>query len=289
MKELTILSLGAGIQSTALVEMMVVGDLPKVDYVIFADTGDEPEHVYKNVWYLAGRLALINVPLIVVSGGDMVADLYGGKRFAAMPLFTKQNRTVNGFGLSADFYKIGRLKRQCTSEYKIRPIEKFIKQLLLASGHATKDKRGAIRVRKDVAIDIWLGISLDEVVRMKPSKNAWMTNRWPLIDRRMTRMQCVQWLKTHNLPIPQKSSCKRCPYHDDTYLFEMKRDRPNDWEEVVKFDNDLRGEDKLRLAATSKGQVFLHESCIPLSDVILEPKQNPPMDICDAGFCGAFL
>lgn len=290
MNALKTLSLGGGVQSSTLVEMMVVGELPAVDFVIFADTGDEPAHVYQAVWYLAGRLASINVPTIVVSGGDMVADLYGGKRFAAMPLFTKQHtKTVPSFWGDVDFHAIGRLKRQCTSEYKITPIERFVKRELLARGEARLYADGRIYVNKGVMVEVMLGISLDEAERMKPSQNKWMVNRWPLIDRRMTRQGCINWLKERGLPIPQKSSCKRCPYHDDAYWLEMKQSRPADWAEVVQFDADLRDGDKLRLAATAKGQVFLHQSCIPLADVVFEPKQNLPVEICDEGYCGVFL
>jgi hypothetical protein len=46
-KQIHILNLGAGVQSTALFLMSLDGDLDIVyDAAIFADTGDEPESVY---------------------------------------------------------------------------------------------------------------------------------------------------------------------------------------------------------------------------------------------------
>jgi hypothetical protein len=38
-----VLSLGAGVQSTALLLMMIHGEVPKADAVIFSDTGWEPK------------------------------------------------------------------------------------------------------------------------------------------------------------------------------------------------------------------------------------------------------
>ena len=44
---LTVLSLGAGVQSSAMAVMSARSDLPPVDCAIFADTGYEPKMVYK--------------------------------------------------------------------------------------------------------------------------------------------------------------------------------------------------------------------------------------------------
>ena len=44
-----VLSLGAGVQSTALLLMMIHGEIPKADAVIFSDTGWEPAAVYKHL------------------------------------------------------------------------------------------------------------------------------------------------------------------------------------------------------------------------------------------------
>ena len=46
---LRVLSLGAGVQSTAVLLMMIEGQLPKADAVIFADTGWEPIAVYDHL------------------------------------------------------------------------------------------------------------------------------------------------------------------------------------------------------------------------------------------------
>lgn len=117
---LTYLSLGAGVQSGTLVEMIVEGQLPLIDVAIFADTGDEPDYVYEHVDYLRSRLSGVGIPLETVKKGNIVKDTQGKSRFAAIPVFT----VIDG--------KVGKLRRQCTREYKIEPIEKLIRQKLLA-------------------------------------------------------------------------------------------------------------------------------------------------------------
>ena len=323
MPHLTTLSLGAGLQSSLLCEMAIAGELPRPDVVLFADTGDEPSYVHEQVAYLRHKLQTVNVPLITVRNGHLVEDFYSNSilqtaRFATIPLFThlKDGRrrkpakatavpdvtlfdlddyeqpmsdSATGFGLETQFGRVGRLRRQCTSEYKIVPIEREIRIMLLEMGLATETKNGAIRVKKGVEVESWLGITLDEVQRMKPSRHRWLCHRWPLIEKRMTRADCVHWYKQRGRPVPRKSSCRRCPFHSDAYWLDMKQNQPEDWQEVVAFDHDLRTpapNGRLRLAATAKGTLYLHRSLLPLDEVSLRHEQQSALfDGCDAGFC----
>ena len=281
--DLTTVSLGAGVQSSAIVEMIVEGDLPLVDVVIFADTGDEPQYVYDQVDYLRGRLELIGIPLDSVQKSNMVEDLYTPGRFAALPLFIVQKKEISGFGKTSEEVKLGKGKRQCTHEYKIEPIERRIREILVDRGFATK--RTYMYVTRGTIVESWLGISLDEAERIKPSRTKWLKHQWPLIDKKMSRLDCINWLQDHNLPIPQKSSCIRCPYHSNTYWLDMRENRPEDWEKVLDFDTDLRN-GRLRLTEAMKGTLYLHSTCIPLGDVKLNGQEDQmAFNFCDAGYC----
>jgi 3'-phosphoadenosine 5'-phosphosulfate sulfotransferase (PAPS reductase)/FAD synthetase len=55
------LSLGAGVQSTALALMAVEGVLPLPDVAIFSDTGWEPAKVYRQVARIAEVLTAAGV------------------------------------------------------------------------------------------------------------------------------------------------------------------------------------------------------------------------------------
>ena len=87
------------------------------------------------------------------------------------------------------------MMRQCTTEFKINPIRKAL--------------------RKYKPVIQWIGISLDEAHRMKPSRDDWIENRWPLIDLRMKRHDCLRWMQEKGYPQPPRSACVFCPYMSD--------------------------------------------------------------------------
>lgn len=298
------LSHGGGVQTGTLAEMIAEGFIERPDAVIFSDTGDEPAYILPQVEYNRKRLAAVGVPLIIVNNGSLHDDLYGGKRFAAMPLFTvlrdgvsKKHKplkvnsgsltlfdideyvealpdTVSGFGVEAQNERRSKMKRQCTNEYKIVPIERELRTMLLEMRLAKETKNGAIRVNKDALVETWIGYTLDEAERVKPSRHKWQRFRYPLIDMRMTKADCIKWLEDRGLPIPLSSHCRKCPLIGDKRQLEMREHDPKGWENRLQFDRDLRN-GSVRLAASAKGDLFVHPSCVPLDEVELNEKEYP--------------
>jgi 3'-phosphoadenosine 5'-phosphosulfate sulfotransferase (PAPS reductase)/FAD synthetase len=114
---ITVLSLGAGVQSTTMALMVKHGDLPPVDCAIFADTGWEPKHVYAHLDWLE---TVLPYPVHRVSAGNLRTDTLNRSkpsagRIAAVPWFMSNG----GIG-----------RRQCTKEYKIRPLQRKVRELL---------------------------------------------------------------------------------------------------------------------------------------------------------------
>lgn len=280
-----ILHLGAGVQSSALAEMIVEGELPRVDFVIFADTGDEPDYVYSQVEYLKQRLAGVDIPLVTVRReglGLVQSVLYGSGRFITMPLYTKQS---NG--------QVAIVRRQCTKEYKIVPSDNYTLNWMIEAGHAKWSQGKAPRriVNRDVLIENIYGISVEEFYRAGKRGPQWQSAVYPLIDKRMTRPDCVKWLRDHGLPVPKKSSCKRCPYHDDEYWLDQQTNHPIDFEESCAFDEFLRTPEGIkRFKGSMKGKIFLHSSCQPLRSINLAERvaaksATPLFDFTDP-LCG---
>lgn len=85
---ISVLSLGAGVQSTALALMAEQGMIEKPVAAIFADTGDEPPAVHTHLEKLRGMLSF---PIHTVKFGDLGADflaaLGGEKNRASQPPF----------------------------------------------------------------------------------------------------------------------------------------------------------------------------------------------------------
>ena len=273
---LRVLSLGAGVQSTTLALMAAHGEIgPIPDCAIFADTGWEPRAVYEHLAWLRSPNVL-PFPVHIVSAGDLRADLLAGargERWASIPAFT---RTVTPAGAELPVYDedengdlvtigsrivptervgVGMIRRQCTGDYKIAPIRRKVRELLGIAGR---------RSPKAPIAEQWIGISLDEVLRMKPSFEPWQINRWPLIEQGMTRLDCLRWLDRHDYPLPPKSACIGCPFHSDDHWRRMRDRDPEAWADAVSVDAAIRtGFRGIR------GDVYLHRSAVPLDQVDL--------------------
>lgn len=243
MKSYNILSLGAGVQSSTMALMASLGELsPMPDVAIFADTGWEQAHTYEYLQYLKPLLAF---PLIHIKEKNILADLKNALdagRFASIPFYT-DSKNKNG----------GMLRRQCTREYKIDSIHKYVREFVGV-------KKG-VRV-KSVHVCKWIGISIDEASRMKPSRHKWVTNAYPLIELGMSRNSCLNWLEKNNLKAPGKSSCVGCVYRDDSSWGLMKKNSPLEFAEAVEVDNIIRN----GIRGTTE-KLFMHRSMKPLIEV----------------------
>tara|TARA_R100000458_G_C8261203_1_gene236688 strand:- start:877 stop:1719 length:843 start_codon:yes stop_codon:yes gene_type:complete len=275
-----VLSLGAGVQSTALLLLSVRGELPKLDCAIFSDVGWEPPEVYSHLEWLKEEAATAGIPVVTVQNGNLRSDYLegiqpGGPRFASLPVFT----------LSPEGKK-GMVRRMCTSEYKIIPVERYIRREIL--GIAPRK-----HAPKYLVVEQWMGISVDEASRMKNSMAKWKVHVFPFcqypaeydyLGKSWRRSDCVEWLQ-ENYPdrsVP-RSACVGCPYHSNEEWLRIKQD-PEQWADAVEFDAKIRKQRGL------EGEAFLHRSCVPLDQVDLTPdtsKGQLPLwnDECD-GMCG---
>lgn len=249
---LHVISLGAGVQSTTMYLMALNGTItPKPKAAIFADTGFEPRAVYEHLEYL--RSIESDIPIRVVSHGnirdDTLAALDGKTRWAAMPLY------VPGKDGSASI-----LRRQCTREYKIQPIEREIRRMMgLRKGQHVKRP-----------VTQWVGITTDEIQRLKEADKRWATFRYPLaLELRMSRADCIRWLDDHGYPRPPKSSCICCPFHDNDFWSWLASEHPDDFEQACDFDDAIRQ----GLRGVKSEAAYLHRSLKPLRSLDFTRRQ----------------
>lgn len=242
---LRVISLGAGVQSTTMALMVARGELELVDCAIFADTQWEPRAVYEHLAWL--RSGILPFPVHVVTAGNIRESLAASttqtskRKFAIAPWHISN---VDGTGT------LGR--RQCTREYKLEPLRKKQRELLGAKPRQ--------RLRPG-AVEVWLGISLDESWRMKPASERWQTNRWPLIERHMSRLHCLAWLDRYGYPRPPKSSCIGCPLRSSAHWRELKARSPVEFADAVEVDRLIRH--------ANKETQYMHYSRQPLDQVDL--------------------
>lgn len=186
-----IISLGAGVQSSAMALMAKHGEItPMPEFAVFADTESEPKLVYD---WLNQLEKLLPFPIYRVSQGNLYEKSLFLRTGKSGKKYTKHN--VPAFTLGANGEK-GMVQRQCTLDFKITPIRRKIKQMLTREERCTQ----------------WLGISLDELTRMKDSQDKRIINRYPLVEMRLTRQDCLKWMRDNNYPTPPRSACIFCPF-----------------------------------------------------------------------------
>lgn len=257
-----IISLGAGVQSSSLFLMSCLGELPKADCAIFADTQREPSGVYKHLAFLKEQGEKHNIPIYTVSTGDLGQDTLDHaagdrKRAASIPFFVDTGKGTEG-----------RAWRQCTNDYKIAPLRRMARDLA-AGGR----------------IEMWIGISTDEIRRAKDSGVKDITHIFPLLERRMSRQDCLSWYTRNGFPQPARSACTFCPYRKDHEWQRIKETDPEAFQEAVEFDEAVRNMPKMN------GTCYLHRSLRPLAEIdFTNPADKGQMDFgfeeeCE-GMCG---
>jgi len=250
-----VLSLGAGLQSSALYLMAASGEIDRPDFAVFADTQAEPSGVYQTLWNLGKVASDGGPPIYIASNGDLGTHCEeaarNNDRASNPPLFTG-----SGSGI---------MRRKCTVDWKIFVIRREIKRVL----------------GKDAQIDLWLGITTDEAHRMKPSRVQWVNHQYPLIDLNMRRSDVDAWFRDRGMVPPIASACVFCPYRSDAEWRRMKSNDPQAFARAVKFDQVIRSG-----FSGQNEEPFVHRSCVPLGEVdFSENQQDLFGDEC-SGICG---
>lgn len=262
--QLRVLSWGGGVQSTTLAAMSALGEFEKLDYAIFADTQWERRQTYRSIAFYRDWLEQRGIRTDVVSVGNIYE--LGAKEHIHIPFWTN-----NG----------GPLRRQCTREFKIRPIRRHVREL---AGYDPSDPPHP----PPGSIEQWIGFSWDESERLKDSPVKFIVNRHPLIERAMTRQDCVDWLKAHGLPVPIKSACIGCPYRTASEWIELRDGSPDEWQAAIGFDERNRHNPLAERGKSTDDEIYIYKYAQPLAKANLEADatrerqgKQLPLFLCD--------
>ena len=269
-----ILSWGCGAPSTTLGVMSALGHLQPLDAIITADTGWERQATYEAFTFYSQWFQDHGIPVHVVTHGDI--RQLAAKEHAHMPFWTATG---------------GPLKRQCTREFKIRPIRRKARELIGFLPSLPPNPPAG-------AIEQWLGFTWEEVSRLKRSDVQFITNRHPHIENRWTRLNCETFLASQDLPVPVKSACVGCPYRTAAEYLHIRQSNPQEFRDAVSFDQDNRHNPLLARGACTADQIYIYKNPItqmpePLATADLEAHaalqaRTPDqlwLDMCD-GPCG---
>jgi hypothetical protein len=242
------MSYGGGKQTVAIITLILEGKLPKPDLIVMADTSYEVTTTFEYLNQVV-QPALKEIGLQVeIAGHDLAKhDLYKSGKLL-LPAFTRQNGTV------------GKLPTFCSDEWKQRVIRRWLRE------KGVNDT------------DVWLGISLDEAERMKPSGLNWYRHIYPLIEiLPMHRSQCVNQILSYGWKVPHKSRCKFCPNQSPLAWKQLKDLENGDFDLALALDAEIRTKDP---------NVYLHPSGLPLGKGVEQTERQSDMfDGCDSGYC----
>lgn len=241
-------SYGGGVQTIAIITLILEKKLPKPDIIVMADTGREVQTTFQYLNTIV-QPAMKAIGLCVEIAGHEYSrhDLMKSEKIL-LPAFTRKNGGI------------GKLPTFCSDEWKQRVIRRWLRT------QAVKDT------------DVWLGISFDEAERMKTSGLRWYRHVYPLIEMvPMTRSNCLAQIKAFGWEVPYKSRCYMCPNQSDAAWRDLKNRNDGDFQRAVQLENDIRQVDK---------DIYLHQSAIPLVEAVAQTERQLHLfDGCDSGYC----
>lgn len=246
----TVWSYGGGTQTAAIAALVLQGKLPRPDVVVMADTGRELASTWDYLEEVTGpALATIGLQVNVIPKDKYATvDLWSHGGDLLIPAFTRAGSGV------------GKLQTYCSNEWKKRVNLRWLRE----QGYTD--------------VDNWLGISIDELERMKPSGLNWCRNVYPLIELVPTsRAGCVAIVEGMGWPHPPKSRCWMCPNQSPADWRKMQLEQPGEFAKAVQLEAEIHGRDAV---------AFLHKEAIPLLEAVeVAAMQGGLFDGCDSGYC----
>lgn len=234
-KDVQVWSCGGGTQSGAIAALIGDGRLPKPDISVMVNTGRERSGTWPFVNdFIRPQLAQVGAELIVIpsleADGEPVS-LFAADGLILLPGFTTQ---ISG--------SVGKLSAFCSGTWKRDPQERYLRSLGVET--ATQ----------------WIGISRDELKRLRGQHRPWLKITYPLVFTiPMRRIDCVQLIRSKGWvgPIPH-SACWMCANANDGEWQDLKRDWPEDFEAACLLEEESQRTDP---------HFWLHPSCKPLRSV----------------------
>lgn len=213
----TCLSFGAGVQTTALLVLIVEGRWPQPDVILFADTGAEHEGTYHYLSTISEPYALAHALRIIRLGPEWRTPHY--------------QRDLEGYCLEHRMLP-GTWVRWCTNHYKVQAIARYRRQIMNATCAQP--------------IESWIGISCEEQHRAILSVDPTEVKRYPLIELGLNRTDCEGVIRAAGLPVPPKSGCWFCPFQRQARWHQLKRERPDLFDRALKLERNAQGKDGRR-------------------------------------------
>lgn len=210
-------SFGGGVNSTALcIGLVERGERP--EFILFADTGNEFPETYQHIHAFSDWLTMHDFPRIT-----FVHRAFLGHASLERECYNLKTLPSKAFGYSG-----------CSVKWKRQPMDKYLKTVC-----ASTLKIGS-------RIERLIGIDFGEQHRGKIEDDECFTYRFPLIEWRWSREECVEAIQRHGVEVPRKSACFFCPSSTKKEVLALASERPELFRRGVAIERQAEGLEKVR-------------------------------------------
>lgn len=221
--ELTVLSFGAGQDSTALLYLYAYDAEFRAKYapgkflVIMANTGNEHDSTYVHVEQIKNFCKLQDIEFMLIEP-EMG---YHGNNWSTL---TEQYQAKNTIGSKA-------YPKTCTDRLKIRPIYGFLEDWIADTYDLDRGRKKAFKLfaPKYGKINMLIGIAKGEESRQQTqsSGEVWrdmaINTVYPLVELGLDRQGCQTAIANFGHTVPTPSNCKFCPWMSEQELLWLYR------------------------------------------------------------------
>ena len=238
----TVWSFGGGTQSAAIAALIYSGELPLPDIAVIADTSREGSETWRYLEdVIQPRLTEIGLLIHRIPHSYATVDLWSGADgdTVLMPMFSSRGGVV---------------PKYCSNEWKSRPVSRFLRERGITSG------------------EMWIGFSTDEIQRCRVPAPPF-PHVYPLIEKRLSRGDCIALVERMGWPKPPRSSCFMCPFKSRQEWASLP---PDDFAKAVALEREVQIKDP---------DLWLHKSMVPLDQVDFRGEPDLFADSCETGMC----
>lgn len=249
-------SCGGGVQSSAIAALICQGLLPNPELALIADTGMEQQSTWD---YLSN---VVN-PALLAAGKTTVERIFKPPGAQGL-VWNPEGEDVEGMDpediniLMPVHWKntdgtTSRSRTFCSGEWKRKSVHHHLGTLGI--GHRSH------------IVEMWLGMSRDELRRVRVSNTQWIEHHYPLVmgyGLSYRRSDCMTLVERMGWPPAPRSSCWGCPNHSDAEWATVKQN-PGEWAQALALQDHL--------LQISGGRAYLHRGG-DLRDIDLQPNSQ---------------
>ena len=231
--------------------------VPVYDLVVFCDLGKEPPWVTKQVEFIQNACQTAGITFVILSAPLYQDYLYnfGKTRVTSIPFWT----------IGPDGKK-GKMLRNCTMDYKIGLIQKYVRLEILGY------KKGQHIKMEDVkAHEMHIGFSAEEKRRCRENPHKMFVNFFPLVEMGLERKDNYAYIRDIWGLETKASACTFCPFHRNYFFQYLKDMEPAEYKDLVKFDELLEREQP---GTKIQSQLYISRSRKRIADLLPEECQD---------------